>query len=547
MQPRLRVAVPPPGEQFTVPYTQTQTSEKIMPSYEHLVGRDIRTNVEVPQLASKWAVAANGKDWTFDLRQGVPFYRDGKAFNNYTFSARDVVLTWDLLNGEEGAVKTSKAKSPGEWNNRLGSGAGNWEVVNDNRVILHSPKVWLDAAFFFSDEWESGIVSKQHWDAVGGEDGYMANPIGNGPWSYVSHSANQNFLHKAVKGHYRQTPEFDELQILFVQEAATRLAQLLAKEVDIIPLLRSQRQQVETSGFKTVKSTLPGLHSSLQIMYYRQNAYCVNGTPLPGAGAPCGPSKAYDVNDPTRKPAVRRALNLAINRDEINKVFFDGKAFPAVSYFPPWRDDWKDEWAPIPGPEGKTGKDGGYPYPYDPAAASKLLADSGVPDGFEITLTCFRVHQTVPEWPDMCERFVQHFNAIKVRSKLEFVNSFGEFRTVARARERSQWLRTAAESLDPICAAVAFAHVWELGIGYMEHEPISDFWKKCNEIASLDERRKLASDLGTLWLKESYSVPLLWIFGEAAINQSVVEDYAVNQLHMGPIRYHEYTKAVQKR
>jgi ABC-type transport system substrate-binding protein len=500
----------------------------------------------VPQLATAWEVASNGRDWTFDLRQGVPFYRDGRPFNNYTFSARDVVLTWDLLNGEEGAVKTSMAKSPGEWNNRLGAG-DNWEVPSDYRIILHSPRVFLDASFFFSDEWESGIVSKQHWDAVGGEEGYIANPIGNGPWSYVSHSPNQFFLHKRVENHYRQTPEFEELQINFVQEGATRLAQLLAREVDIIPLLREQREQVETQGFRTVKSTLPGLHSSLQIMYYRSEAYCENGQPLPGSGAPCGPSPAYDPEDPTRKAPVRLALNYAIDRQEINNVFFDGQAFPAISYFPPWRDDFLDEWAPHPGPEGKTGKDGGWPYPYDPEAALQMLADAGVPDGFEITLTCFRVHATVPEFPDICERVVQYFNAIKVTTgNLEFVNNFGEFRTIARARERSRWLRTAAESLDPICSAVAFGHVWELGIGYMEYEPISDFWKKCNELTGLEERRQLASDLGTLWLKEGYSIPLLWIFGEAAINQSVVEDYSVNQLHMGPIRYHEYTKAVQR-
>jgi peptide/nickel transport system substrate-binding protein len=513
------------------------------PSYEHLIGNDHRTNEEIPQLATNWDVAANGKDWSFDLKQSVPFYKDGKSFNNYTFSARDVVLTWDLLNGEEGAVKTSKTRSPGEWFNRLGPG-DNWEVPNDHRVILHSPRVFLDAPYLVSDVWESGIVSKQHWDAVGGEEGYMVDPIGNGPWSYMSHSPNQSFLHKRVEDHYRQTPEFEELQFLFVQEGSTRLAQLLAKEVDIIPLLRPQRQEITTAGFKIVKSTLPGPHSSLQIMYYRPEAYCPEGEPLPGSDAPCGPTKAYDPTDPTRQASVRLALNYAINRDEINNIFFDGQGFPAVNYFPPWRNDWRDEWAPHPGPEGKTGKEGGWPYPYDPQGALKLLADSGVPDGFEITLTCFRVHATMPEWPDICERVVQYFGAIKVKSTLEFVNNFGEFRAIARARERSRWLRSATKALDPICSAVAFAHVWELGIGYMEYEPISDFWKKCNEVTGLEERRQLATDLGTLWLKEAYSIPLIWVFGEAAINQSIVKDYSVNQLHMGPIRYHEFTEAV---
>ena len=35
---RLRVVIPPPTDQFTIPYAASQTTEKIMPIYDHLVG-----------------------------------------------------------------------------------------------------------------------------------------------------------------------------------------------------------------------------------------------------------------------------------------------------------------------------------------------------------------------------------------------------------------------------------------------------------------------------------------------------------------------------
>jgi len=36
----------------------------------------------------------------------------------------------------------------------------------------------------------------------------------------------------------------------------------------------------------------------------------------------------------------------------------------------------------------------------------------------------------------------------------------------------------------------------------------------------------------------------MWVFEKAVVNPSVVEEYEVNMLHMGPVRYHEYTKPV---
>ena len=103
---RLSIAVPPQNEQYTIPYGQSQVSEKMNPQYSHLVGRNIQNNAEEPQLATDWEVSANGKDWTFNLREGVPLYKGGKAHKDYTFKADDLLLTWDLLIGNEGNVKS---------------------------------------------------------------------------------------------------------------------------------------------------------------------------------------------------------------------------------------------------------------------------------------------------------------------------------------------------------------------------------------------------------------------------------------------------------
>ncbi|MBM3925493.1 MAG: ABC transporter substrate-binding protein [SAR202 cluster bacterium] len=545
VQPRLRVAVPAPAEQVTMPHPTSQVSEKLMPIYEHLIGKHPLTYAEGPQLAESWSVAADGRTWTWNLRQGIPFYNKEGRPTSFTFSAKDVVLTWDLLNGQEGSVKTTKARTPGVWHARLG-GPELWEVAGTHKIVNHLPRVNLDMTYYFSDHWETGIVSKDHWDAVGGEDGYSANPIGNGPWTYIRHAINEGFLHKRVDNHWRKTPEFQELEIVLVKEDATQLAMLLAKEVDIIPLVRTNRATVEAAGMKTVKGPLPSVHMALGIIYYRPEAYCVDGKP-PTGGSPCGPSKGHDVNDPMRNVTVRTALNHAVDRQTINQAFLQGTGFPLVDYFPPWRADWRDQWAPHPGPEGKTGAAGGWPYDYNPTKAKQLLTRAGYPNGFNTVLNCLRVHTVIPEWPDICEKLVQDFKAVGVTVKLEMEQAFGTFQRKAVARDRANWMWSSSPSWGSHpCENVTFSAIWELGNGYREFEEASEFYKKCGETRDIEVRNQLTREFGDVWYQNAFSIPLLHVFAEVAYNPNTVAEYRVHMAHMGPVRFHEFTKAMYK-
>ena len=41
-------------------------------------------------------------------------------------------------------------------------------------------------------------------------------------------------------------------------------------------------------------------------------------------------------------------------------------------------------------------------------------------------------------------------------------------------------------------------------------------------------------------------MPLVWVFSEGTYNPNIVSEYKVNMLHIGPIRYHEFTVPVFK-
>ena len=558
VQPRLRVSLPPGNEQFTIPYPMSQVSEKLMPIYSHMVGRNIKTNVEEPQLATAWSVESDGKTWHFSLREGIPFYKDAAPLKDYTFGAQDVFMMLDLQSGEAGELKTKLARSPGRYASYFGE---DWVADTSHEVTLNLPKVNLDISFLLSDEWSTGIMSRSHWDDVNGEAGYQDDPVGNGPWSYLFSETNGTYLHERVEDHWRITPMFHELEIIQVLEASTRQAMLLAREADIIPLVRTQREIIEGAGFVTFRSTLPSIHQGFGFVHFREFSFCSadgspyspydpNGTNPPGITHECGPREGWSEDVPIRDARVREAMNLAVNRNEINDVFYQGLGFPLVDYFPPWRDDWKDEWAPYPGPDGQTGAAGGWPYPGDgdPDKARSLLVEAGYPDGFEVTVDCLLTHKVVPEWPDICEQMAGYWDSIGVDVTLAWSDSFGSFRSKTRdpSHNGANWLWSASPSLDPPCNAITYSMVWELGQAYREWPEASELYKRCGEITNLDDRTVEAQKFATAWLAGSYSVPLVWVFSEAAVNPDVVAEYEVNMLHMGPVRYHEHTKPVFK-
>jgi peptide/nickel transport system substrate-binding protein len=78
--------------------------------------------------------------------------------------------------------------------------------------------------------------------------------------------------------------------------------------------------------------------------------------------------------NPFKDVRVRRALNMAVDREAIRKVVMRGLSIPAGIMI-------------APGVHGHS-KDIDVVTKYDATAAKKLLAEAGYPNGFEFTLDC---------------------------------------------------------------------------------------------------------------------------------------------------------------
>lgn len=129
----------------------------------------------------------------------------------------------------------------------------------------------------------------------------------------------------------------------------------------------------------------------------------------------------YKKAGPTGKLKVRKALNLAVNRDELVKTLFRGAGKPAAVF---------------PISELSIGYPKGLkPYPYDPAQARELLAQAGYPNGFKIKLFSvptggFTLYQQVSE------AVAGYWEAIGVRTEI-VPTDIGAFRPLYIKRPQS--------------------------------------------------------------------------------------------------------------
>ena len=125
-----------------------------------------------------------------------------------------------------------------------------------------------------------------------------------------------------------------------------------------------------------------------------------------------------------RKPfddkRVRQALNMAIDKKAILDAVYGGAGQPAKNLIPPIMWSYNDAVTD---------------YPYDPAAAKKLLADAGYADGFDTDLWAMPVQRPYnPDARRIAELMQADLMKVGVRAKIVSYE-WGEYRKRVQAGE----------------------------------------------------------------------------------------------------------------
>ena len=294
-------------------------------------------------LAESWK-SVDDRTWELKLRPGVTFH-DGTPF-----TAEDVVFTFGRI--------PKVLNSPSSFNFAV-KPITRIEVVDSHTVRLHTAE---PVALLPYDLANVRIVSKKHGEGAETADyNSLKAAIGTGPYRVTDFVVGEHATFVRNEAWWDRKPVWDKVDYRSIANDASRNAALQAGEVDIIDQVPTRDVADLRKNPKVVIISAPGQ----RLIYLAPDvgrketpfATDLNGKPL--------------AANPLQDVRVRKALSLAINRDGIRDRIMDGFAAPSGQLMP----------------EGASGYEASLkPDPYDPAAARKLLAEAGFPNGFGLTL-----------------------------------------------------------------------------------------------------------------------------------------------------------------
>ncbi|MFN0070223.1 MAG: ABC transporter substrate-binding protein [Chloroflexota bacterium] len=511
---RLIMAVQAPGrESNDLRHHGMPDVWELRPMYEYLIGVDPQTGKLIPQLATEWEINPSGPSVRFKLRRGVQFHDGAGEFTaqDVVFSREQLILP-DSLHGQKAYYEEVTKQI---------------EIVNDYEVIFHLSRP--DANFIRAHSENEGgfeIRSKASFDK-NGPPTMQTRPIaGTGPYQYKDRQQGQFIRFERVPWqHWRVTPDFPEFEFRFSKEPSTRMAGLLAGEVHVTSLPEDLLKQAEGRGQKIITATVPGVRNVLHTY-----GGIVKDWKDPSQGT---------LDSPLADVRVRKALDKAINRDELNKAFLGGKgeSYAPVHYHPKlpgWRPDWQTRFADE--------------YGYDPAAARGILAEAGYgpanPLKTNIILTA--VGGLEGYEGDVLESIGEFWRKVGVDVTLDSSDA-NSIDGQARARAYNNHFRMRNTSSSLYLALWVFYTVSYQGTVQALYPFNPEIDRLFGQLrASLDEQQqqRIYQEIGEIMFTHHTNIPLFWTTAQGIVNPNIVASYTLPGSISGTWTHVEYIKAV---
>ncbi len=287
----------------------------------------------VPGLATSWT-RVSPTAMEFKLRDGVIMH-DGT-----TFDAEDVRFSLE---------RVIDGKDP-----RFGSARGRFfynlksvEVVDrlTVRVHTHKPDPLLETLLSARN---AGITSKAHVQKIGMDKAGL-QPVGSGPYRVESLRPSETAVLVRHDKFWGPRPPFDRITYTRIPEVAARITALVNREVDFIVNVPPDQEGAvkRVKGFKLVGAPLPVFHIWVLNMSHPATA----------------------------NPDLRKALNLAVDRETLVKGLWNGRGLAPKAH------QFKEYGQPLFMPDLNY-------YRYDPKEAGELLKKAGYKNQ-QITITFF--------------------------------------------------------------------------------------------------------------------------------------------------------------
>lgn len=351
------------------------------PIFNRLVEFERGTTNIVPALAESWEVSDDGLAYTFNLRRGVQFHSNDDFTPTREFNADDVIHSFARQLDEDNPYH---GLSGGTYEYFISMGMpdliASIDRVDDHtvRFVLNQP----EAPFIANMAMDfASIMSAEHAEtmmAAGTPDLIDLEPVGTGPFQLVNYQQDATIRYRAFDEYWGGRASIDNLVFSITPDASVRYARLQAGECHVMPYPNpADIAEMQADPALNVLE-----QEGLNVGYLAFNT----------------------EREPFGDVRVRRALNMAVNRDAIIDAIFQGAGRVATNPIPP------TIWSYNPDVED---------YPYDPEAARELLAEAGFPEGFSTNIWAMPVQRPYnPNARRMAEIIQADWAAVGVEAEI---------------------------------------------------------------------------------------------------------------------------------
>lgn len=325
---------------------QAGTREVMFNVFEGLVKADSEGNL-VPAVASEYEILEGAKEYLFTLREGITFH-DGSAV-----TVEDVKYSIERYAGI---------------NSSAFSILESVEIVDESTIKVNLTEGNTEFLSMLTLE----IIPQSN------EANFTTNPIGTGPFKFVSYTPGQEFVVEAYEGYWNpELPYLDKVTFKIVADTDTALLELQAGTLDVYQYLTADQAATLTEGFNIVEGSI----NYIQGMFLSQDF------------------------EPFKDVRVRQAINYAVDKDMINEMLFGGKSHLIGTHMIPAMGKYYNE-------ETET------LYPRDVEKAKELLKEAGYENGFDLTIT---VPNNYAPHAQTAEIIVENLKEIGINAKVDLI------------------------------------------------------------------------------------------------------------------------------
>jgi peptide/nickel transport system substrate-binding protein len=340
----------------------------------------------VPDLAESWSWDDSKTKLTFKLHQGVKWH-DGKPF-----TAKDVQCTWHMLIGK-GDVGDFRKNPRKVWYENLSEVTINGDYEATFNLKAPQPGLIMLLASGFSAVYPCHVAQQV----------MRTKPIGTGPFKFVDFKRGESITLTRNPDYFKKgKPYLDGITYKVIDNRSTRLLAFTTGEFDLtypsdvtVPLMKDMKAQAPTA---TCVLNASGVSANL----------IVNREKPPFDNA-----------------EIRKAMSLAFNRDEFNKILSEGQATVGGAMLPRPAGQWgmpEEVIASLPG------------YSADYAGrlkqAQAIMQKLGYGEGKSLKMKL--PTRNLPTYRDPAVILIDQLKKIYIESELEIVDTPQWYAKVAR-------------------------------------------------------------------------------------------------------------------